>query len=134
MAKTAEATITALKGIFARHGIPNKLIADNIPFNSKKFHQFSKQWNFEAITSSQSYLPSQSNGFAKRNVQTVKKLLKKERERGNDEALALLELRNTPITGLPYSPVQLLMNRRFCGCLPFTDNALQPRVLTEAKT
>ena len=43
MAKTAEDTITALKGIFARHGIPNKLIADNMPFNSRKSHQFSKQ-------------------------------------------------------------------------------------------
>ena len=42
-AKTAEATITALKGIFARYGIQNKLIADNMPFNSRTFHQFSKQ-------------------------------------------------------------------------------------------
>ena len=90
MAKTAEAKITALKGIFARHGILNKLIADNMPFNSKKFHQFSKQWNFEVITSSPTY--PQSNGLAERNVQTVKKLLKKAREGGNDEALALLEL------------------------------------------
>ena len=38
-AKTAEATIKAMKGIFARHGIPNKFM----PFNSKKFRQFSKQ-------------------------------------------------------------------------------------------
>ena len=40
---TAKTTITALKGIFARHGIPNKLIADDMPFNSRTFHQFSKQ-------------------------------------------------------------------------------------------
>ena len=37
----------------------------------------------------------QSNGLAERNVQTIKKLLKKAREGGNDEELALLELRNT---------------------------------------
>ena len=49
--KAAEATIKAMKGIFARHGIPNKLIGDNMPFNSKKFHQFSKQWSFEVTTS-----------------------------------------------------------------------------------
>ena len=36
MAKTAEVIITALKDIFARHGIPNKLIADNMPFNNKE--------------------------------------------------------------------------------------------------
>ena len=130
--KTAEATIKAMKVIFARHGIPNKLIADNMPFNSKKFHQFSKQWNFEVITSSPTY--PQSNGLAERNVQTVKKLLKKAKEGGNDEALALLELRNTPITGTPYSPAQLLMNRRLRGCLPLTAKALKPSVPTEAKS
>ena len=81
------------------------------------------------ITSSPTY--PQSKGLAERNVQTVKKLLKKARE---GEALALLELDNTPITGLPYSPAQLLMNRRLRGCLPFTDNALQLSVPTEAKT
>ena len=130
--KTAEGTITALKGIFARHGIPNKLIADNMPFNSKKFHQFSKQCNFEVVTSSPTY--PQSNGLAERNVQTVKKLLRKAKEGGNDEALALLELRNTPITGTPYSPAQLLMNRRLRGCLPLTVKALQPSVPKEVKT
>ena len=130
--KTAEATIKAMKTIFARHGIPNKLIADNMPFNSKKFHQFSRQWNFEVITSSPTY--PQSNGLAERNVQTVKKLLKKAKEGGNDEALALLELRNTPVTGTPYSPAQLLMNRRLRGCLPLTAKALKPSVPIEAKT
>ena len=45
--KTAEATIVAMKSIFARHGIPNKLIADNMPFNSHKFRYFAKDWNFE---------------------------------------------------------------------------------------
>ena len=36
--KTAEATIAASKRyIFAKHGIPSKLIADNMPFNSKQF-------------------------------------------------------------------------------------------------
>jgi len=38
--KTAEATIVALKSVFARHGIPNKPIADNMPFSIKKFKQF----------------------------------------------------------------------------------------------
>jgi len=99
--KIAEATIKAMKVIFARHGIPNKFIADNMPFNSKKFHQFSEQWNFEVITSSPTY--PQSNGLAKHNVQTVKKLLKKAKEGGNNEALALLEFCNTRITEAPYS-------------------------------
>ena len=97
MSKTAEATIKALTSIFARHGIPNKLIADNMPFNSKKFYEFSKKWNFQVVTSSPNY--PQSNGLAERNVQTIKKLLKKAKAGGNDEELALLEHCNTPITG-----------------------------------
>ena len=68
----------------------------------------------------------QSNGLAERNVQTIKKLLKKAREGENDERLALLELRNTPITGMSYSPVQLLMNRRLRGSLSFTIKFLEP--------
>ena len=132
IAKTAEATITVLKGIFARHGIPNKLIADNMPFNSRQFHQFSKQWNFEVVTSSLTY--PQSNRLTERSVQTIKKLLRKAKEGGNDDKLALLELRNIPITGTQYSPAQLLMNRRLCGYLPLTTKALKPSVATEAKT
>ena len=89
---------------------PEKLTADNMPFNSKTFHEFSKKWNFKVVTSSPKY--PQSNGLAERNVQTIKKLLKKAKEGENDEELALLELRNTPITGMSYSPAQLLMNRR----------------------
>ena len=66
MSKTANATIAALKNIFARHGIPNKLIADNMPFNSKEFLEFSKKWNFKVVTSSSKH--PQLNGLAERNV------------------------------------------------------------------
>jgi len=59
--------------------------------------------------------------------------LRKAKEERNDEALALLELRNTPITGTPYSPAQLLMNRRLQECLPLTDKALKPSVPKEVK-
>ena len=40
--RTTEAVIAVLKSIFARHGIPNNLIADNMPFNNKKFKHFAK--------------------------------------------------------------------------------------------
>ena len=35
--KTSEAVIMAMKDMFARHGIPERVIADNMPFNSLKF-------------------------------------------------------------------------------------------------
>ena len=59
--KSAYSKIEEMKAIFARHGIPNTVIADNMPFHSKEFYQFSKEWNFTLITSSPRY--PQSNGI-----------------------------------------------------------------------
>ena len=70
---------------------------------------------------------------AERYVQTIKKLLKKSKESGRDEALALLEFRNTTITGMSYSPAQLLMSRRLRGCLPVTASSLQPTIPCDVK-
>ena len=82
--KSADATVQVMKTIFARHGIPTSVIADNMPFNSKMFKQFASQWNFTLTT----HFP-QSNGFAERNVQTIKSLFKKANEASSDEYLAL---------------------------------------------
>ena len=106
--KTAEATVKKLKQMFSRHGIPNTLVADNMPFNSKAFRRFAKEWDFSVVTSSPNY--PQSNGLIERNMQTIKNLLKKAKEAMKDEQLALLEFRNTPISGLQESPAQLLMS------------------------
>ena len=45
--KTAQGIIAAIKPIFARHGIPCKVIADNMPFNSQEFRKFAKEWHFD---------------------------------------------------------------------------------------
>ena len=119
MSKTANATIAALTSSLL---ITCHLIAKN----------FLKKWSFKVVTSSPKY--PQSNGLAERNVQAIKKLLKKAREGENDEQLALLELCNTPITGMSYSPAQLLMNRRLRGSLPFTAKSLEPSVPEGAKS
>ena len=44
-----------MKIIFARHGIPEIVIADNVPFNSNAFKDFSNSWEFQLITSSPRY-------------------------------------------------------------------------------
>jgi len=124
--KTAQATIAKLKMIFARHGIPRAVIADNMPFNSKEFKAFAKSWNFQTVTSSPTY--PKSNGLVERNVQTIKRLFKKAHDEGKDEEMALLEFRNTPITGLDVSPAQLLMSRHLRSGLPITVTMLQPFV------
>ena len=41
--KTAEATVKQMTQIFSCHGIPNVLVADNMPFNSKAFKQFARE-------------------------------------------------------------------------------------------
>lgn len=35
--KTAGSVITSMKSMFARHGIPDEVVADNMPFSSKSF-------------------------------------------------------------------------------------------------
>ena len=107
--KTAGSVITAMKSVYARHGIPDEDIADNMPFSSKNFHQFAKEWRFEISTSSPRY--PQSNGMRERTIHTIKNLLRKACEDGNDPYIALLEYRNTPVSGLKESPAQLLMSR-----------------------
>ena len=73
--KTVATTIKAMQVAFSRHGIPNTVIADNVPFNSSEFQKFAKQRHFTSITTSPNY--PQSNGLNERNVQTIKRLYKK---------------------------------------------------------
>ena len=76
-----EISIRALKSIFTRHGIPDILRSDNGPkFFSTEFNEFSKEYPFTRVTSSQE-LP-QANGEAERAVQTIKNALKKEKDPG----------------------------------------------------
>ena len=120
--KTAPTVIIHLKSIFARHGIPEQLISDNMPFNSTEFKKFAKDWGFQTITSSPRY--PQSNGMSEKAVQTVKRILKK----AKDPYIALLEYRNTPVTGMTYSPSQLLMNRTIRTKLPTAREELHPKL------
>ena len=125
--KTASKIITQMKSIFARHGIPEELICDNMPFNSTEFSDFASKWGIKVTTSSPTY--PQSNGQAERAVQTVKRILKKSTLDGTDPYIALLEYRNTPVSGIQYSPAQMLMSRNLRGKLPTTSHLLDPCVV-----
>ena len=121
----SEAVILTMKDMFARHGIPERLIADNMPFNSVKFKDFASKGEFEVVTSSPHY--PKSNGLVERNVQTVKQLLRKADESRHDAFLALLEFRNSPISGMDESPAELLMSRKLRTRLPTSKSLLQPQ-------
>ena len=119
---TASSVISAAKGVFSRHGIPDEFRSDNGPqFDSEEFEQFAKQYGFEHKTSSPYY--PQGNALAERTVQTVKNLLKKSK----DPHMALLAYRSTPLPWCGLSPSQLLMGRTTKCSLPQTRNQLAPK-------
>ena len=53
--KTASSVITSMKSVYARHGVPDEVVAANMPFSSKAFCNFASEWGFEISTSSPRY-------------------------------------------------------------------------------
>jgi len=86
-----------------------------MPFGSR---DFTHEWGIKTTTSSPTY--AQSKWQAESFVQTLKELLKKVNEEGRESYLALLEYRNTQISGLQYTPSQMLMSRLLWSKLPTT--------------
>ncbi|XP_069133142.1 uncharacterized protein [Argopecten irradians] len=101
-------------------------MSDNMPFNSREFREFARQWDIELVTSSPTY--AQSNGLSERMVQTIKNFLRKAEESNGDPYISLLEYRNTPLSGTQYSPAQLLMSRCLRSKLPTVRETLSPKV------
>ena len=92
--KSAGTIIAKMKAIFARHGIPEELMSDNMPYASKEFHQFASEWNIKLTTSSPLY--PQSNGQSERFVQTVKQMLQKAKERRQRLLYSTPRVQNNP--------------------------------------
>jgi len=111
-----------LKQHFARHGLPLVVCTDNSPFATKEFKQFAKKYDFSHVTSSPRY-PT-SNGKVENAVKTMKGLMTKARESGEDVFLSLLDWRNTPSEYLTNSPSQILFNRRTRTSLPTASSLL----------
>ncbi|XP_019859677.1 PREDICTED: uncharacterized protein K02A2.6-like [Amphimedon queenslandica] len=109
---SAEATIEALRFLFATHGVPEQLVSDNgSGFRSSEFQMFTSQNGIKHIFTSP-YHPA-SNGLAERAVQTFKSTVTK-MEGPMDQRIArfLLQYRITPQTTTGLSPSQLLMGRQ----------------------
>ena len=125
--KTAACVIMHLKSIFARHGIADHLMSDNMPFASCEFQAFAKEWRVKLTTSSPTY--AQSNGQIERFVSVGKQMLRKADEDCRDPYLALLAYRNTAVTGMSYSPAQTLMSRVLNSKIPILPALLEPKVV-----
>ena len=112
---------------FARHGIPECCVTDGGPqFVSQEYHNFSKTWAFNHITSSPYH--TQGNAKAESVVKVAKNLLKSERGNGDFE-MPLLEFRNTPGAVVETSAVQRLIGRRTHTILPTTAKLLYPETV-----
>ncbi|XP_062610827.1 uncharacterized protein K02A2.6-like [Saccostrea cucullata] len=116
--------ISKCKEVFARYGIPENFVLDNGPqYSSYEFADFSKEWNFQHVTSSPRY--PRSNGLAERTVQTIKGILTKCKADRQDINLAILTYRTTPLD-IGLSPSQLLMSRRLRSNIPTVQESLKP--------
>jgi hypothetical protein len=72
--KTAASVLANFKVISARHGIPQELLSDNMPFNSREFSHFAQGMGprpYYIVT----HIYPQSNGLAEISVETVKNLI-----------------------------------------------------------
>ena len=98
--KTSNDVIRCLNEIFSRHGYPQTLIADNMPYNSREMRQYATKCGIIITTTSPTY--SQSNSVAEKAVHVVKNLLRKECDLNE----CLMEYRNTQISNFPNNVVQ----------------------------
>eukprot|EP00105_Crassostrea_gigas_P044027 XP_019928175.1 PREDICTED: uncharacterized protein K02A2.6-like [Crassostrea gigas] len=123
--------IQKLKSIFARLGIPQKVVSDNGPqYSSQEFANFSKEYDFIHATSSPRY--PQSNGLAEKSVQIAKRIFEKAELDGRDPYLGILEYRTTPLE-VGYSPAELLQGRQLRSILPTLNEQLLPKVIDHEK-
>ena len=110
---TSSTTITALRSIFATHGIPELLVSDNgSVFTSAEFKCFTQQNGIRHATSAP-YHPA-TNGLAERAVQTFKSFLKKTPGGTLEDQLSkfLFRYRITPHSTTGITPAELLLGRR----------------------
>ena len=123
----SKAVITKLKAHFARMDIPDTVTSDNGPqLISDEFANFSRTWGFEHVTSSPHH--SRSKGKVESSVKAAKKMIKKARKAGEDQYLALLNIRNTPTQGMDSSPAQRLLG--YADEKHHSNSSKSPRVAT----
>lgn len=134
---TSKATIEILRSVFARFGLPSKLVSDNArTFCSVEFEDFLSNNNIEHLTSPP-FHPA-SNGAAENAVKTVKSALRnalgKKSNIDINKILCnfLFDFRNTPHCTTGVSPAYLMFGRnlktRFDNLLP---NSREKANLTE---
>lgn len=116
--------ISKLKMIFSNFGIPQKIISDNSPFNSKEIRHFCTSYKIEWIYSSPNY--PKSNGMAEKAVAISKNIIKKSQDLKSDFLDLLSEYRATKIPSLGLSPSEILLGRLIRTKIPVENSKLKP--------
>ena len=114
---TSDLIVKLTKRVFSEQGVPDRVISDNGGhFDSQAFRLFANAWGFEHITSSPHY--PRSNGFIERQIQIIKRTMRKAASARVDMDLAMLILRSTPIDHHLPSPAEMLNARKMRANLP----------------
>lgn len=114
---SCQVVIDTLLATFADFGTPEKVISDNGPqFSGIEFRQFCNTHNIQHMTSSP--LHSSGNGQVEKAIGTVKTMMKKCMENGENWYTGLLALRNTPVAQGLLAPSQYLQGRLLRDDLP----------------
>ena len=101
-------------------GIPDTVISDNGPqLISDEFA------NFEHLTTSPHHI--RSNDKVESSVKAAKKMIKKAQKSGENQYLALLNIRNTPTEGMDSSSAQRLLGRQTETIIPTAQSLLKSR-------
>jgi len=134
---TAEATITALRNIFARNGLPHQVVSDNgPPFQSEEFKTFMHNNGINHILVSP-YHPA-SNGAAERFVQSFKRAIVAAKcdEYGLQQKIArfLLTYRTTPHGTTGVTPAHLFLGRELRTRLSLVKPSVHNRVQNKQST
>ena len=115
--ETTRSALNAIKGIYSNFGLPKRVVTDNgVCFKSRDFTEFHAKLGVK-VEHSSAY-NHQSVGSVKRMVQTMKQILKKNRD---NAWLAMLIYRATDIPGINKSPSELLNGRKYRTNLPVID-------------
>ena len=99
--------------LFENYGAPEFASDGGPQFTSAEFHNFLKDWGIHHRLSSAGY--PQSNGRAELAVKAAKRIIRDNTSNNgsldnNKAAGAILQYRNTPITGIDLSPAQILFH------------------------
>jgi hypothetical protein len=127
---TAQATITVCRSLFARYGLPSRVVTDNGPqFIADDFKGFLKN-NGIKHTLCPPYHPA-SNGQAEIGVQTFKRIFKKFKRDlplRDKVSTVLFSYRNTPHSTTGKTPAELFLKRSPKTRLSLTKPSLRDKV------